>query len=795
MALGSMQDSAATLRAATFRLSTAGQKQLAFIAPQIAAQLWHCKDLLSTTPESTKQNSDVSVTVHRFKTKVSSLLQDRTFEGRWAAVILTKAAIEAGGVEVLSKSNAWVRSLIGILKRAGDPPTTRALAVVTLTRIFMLTWDYSNLVREITTPALPGFVSTCVNNVEHVRCSQSELQTVLEAFAILVPRHPTIFRTNETQIRSLLTKIISTPSSTGTSGLCFSKQNQHTAHRVLVLLHQCAPKQGAAEKWDEALKSTVAAAHASCDRTLRAVVETWSSSAGVQRSVAPGILLQGESQLDSDEILGLAGWNGIHAGVERIENLLHHLKAYVVEGTSQAVTMRLGLVVDLLTRIFSVRAAYGKEHGLQINNQIPKDERDELFRLLPGLHVAAIELVLAIMERFQHTIDSTCQPLLSYVIDAFLSERRHVGMRTVGYIYLACVLDLHGASFEKQDIADVESIIKSCCQELLPSDDSTTPGSTVASGKIAGAAGDMGLQHSRSGMSHPTALTNLHAAATSLIPLCLSRLNAAYIPGKLRALMDRTAILTRHKDAMVASVLNPSPKTAESGIETSLLPLLAKQYPNEPEVEAVLRPRMPVILANKRRNPDDEMDEEEDEDESLVEEIEVDQESERQTTPDATNDAQPTDGLLSALGQNTEGNDIAHSTAPTHHSSKDRSATEKRRAEEQPQLERSPKRNQPMLVAETLLPNAPDSLPGPDPVSIGSNVPATIVTEQPPSSFVTAPEPSQQQQSDAASQSAVAASQAVSNNAAQGDAESDFDENDLPPLTMESSDAEEWGGE
>ncbi|KAI7658758.1 hypothetical protein KC318_g11041 [Hortaea werneckii] len=449
--------------------------------------------------------------------------------------------------------------------------------------------------------------------------------------------------------------------------------------------------------------------------------------------------------------------------------------------------MRLGLVVDLLARIFSVRAAHWKEHGLQINNQVPKDEREELFRLLPGLHVAAIELVLATMERFQHTIDSTCQPLLSYVVDALLSERRHVGMRTVGYIYLACVLDLHGASYEKQDIADIEPIIKNCCQELLPLDDSSTPGSTVASGKIAGAAGDMSLQHSKGGSSHPTALTDLHAAASSLLPLCLSKLNAAYIPGKLRALMDRTAVLTQHKDALVASVLNPSPKTASSGIETSLLPLLVKQYPDQPEVEAVLRPRMPVIPASKRRNTDGETDEEEDEDESLVEEIEIDQESERQTVPDGNNDAQPTDGLLSALGQNTESDDIDRSTVPTHRSTNDRSASEKRRAEEQPQLERSPKRNQPLPVAETLLPNAPDSLPGPDPVSVGANVPATVVTEQPPSSFVTAPEPSQQQQSDAESQSAVAANK----DAAQGDADSDFDENDLPPLTMESSDAEE----
>merc|ERR1712130_81042 len=110
--------------------------------------------------------------------------------------------------------------------------------------------------------------------------------------------------------------------------------------------------------------------------------------------------------------------------------------------------------------------------------------------------------------------------------------------------------------------------------------------------------------------------------------------------------------------------------------------------------------------ANKRRNTDDEIDEEEDEDESVVEEIEIEQGNEHQTMLDANDDAQPTDGLLSALGQNTVTNDIAHST---HRSINDRSASEKRRAEEQPQLERSPKRNQPLPVAETLLPNAPDS--------------------------------------------------------------------------------------
>jgi len=117
----------AVLRAITYRLSSTSPRQLPQVAAQLAGQIWACKDLISSPLGSTKQGNEGSIIVNRFRTYLSTLLQDRTIEGRWAAVVLVKATIEAGGVEALSKSNAWVRSLLGMLKKP-DPSTTRILA-------------------------------------------------------------------------------------------------------------------------------------------------------------------------------------------------------------------------------------------------------------------------------------------------------------------------------------------------------------------------------------------------------------------------------------------------------------------------------------------------------------------------------------------------------------------------------------------------------------------------------------------------------------------------------------------
>jgi hypothetical protein len=53
--------------------------------------------------------------VHKLKTQISSLLQGKTAEGRFAAVVLVKGIVEAGGWEILHDSEKWVQGLLSIL--------------------------------------------------------------------------------------------------------------------------------------------------------------------------------------------------------------------------------------------------------------------------------------------------------------------------------------------------------------------------------------------------------------------------------------------------------------------------------------------------------------------------------------------------------------------------------------------------------------------------------------------------------------------------------------------------------
>lgn len=74
--------------------------------------------MLLSTPQGQKvsrNDSETAIQLHKLKSRLVSLLQDRTLEGRWTAVVLVKAALEAGQWEILRGYEPIVRSLIGIL--------------------------------------------------------------------------------------------------------------------------------------------------------------------------------------------------------------------------------------------------------------------------------------------------------------------------------------------------------------------------------------------------------------------------------------------------------------------------------------------------------------------------------------------------------------------------------------------------------------------------------------------------------------------------------------------------------
>jgi pre-rRNA-processing protein RIX1 len=612
-----------TLRAITFRLQSTPINQLPQISPSIAALLISCKQLLVASQDAvSKENASL---LHSFKTRLSSLLQDRSVEGRWAAVVLLKSTIELGGSELLlgdkERCLGWIRGLIGILGKP-DPSSTKSMTIVTLTRIFILTRQHQTLIRELTTPNLPFFVTACLNHFQGDKFTNKPLQRlllepVLESFTHLVPRHPTVFRSFLSKIRTLVLHILSR-SAYDSDGDIASHISQHLgdiAQRLLVQLHLSAQKNGSAEEWGASIRAVVTSIHTTADQIFRAMSEDWESVCDVRSTVEAGQTLLDQPQHSEPDQTGLSGWTGLRSGSERMISLLQLLTQYMSTPGSASTPLRTGLIVDMLTRLMYLRVPLDKATAAsRANNQVGKAERDELWSVLPGIHVSAIEVFVALIQRLDTTSSACNIQLLDLLPWLFESEHTNVFLRTAIYKAVTVVLNSLGPSLPKTSVMSLEAVIQACCSDVMPDASSKEVDSSKAHLQNGNKSGQQGSDNAAAAILSTTTISvskamefpGLRDAAYHLIPILLAKLPAQYVPVPARTELDRIAVLVKHSEALTASVLNPGPH------KPSLLPLMATLCPTSLEAEGILRPRMPAIRTtpnngnNAEENADDE---------------------------------------------------------------------------------------------------------------------------------------------------------------------------------------------
>ncbi|KAL2010423.1 hypothetical protein VTN00DRAFT_6230 [Thermoascus crustaceus] len=629
--------SSTTLRAVTHRLTTTPVNQLPQIALFLATSLSDCAELLSApqTQKNGKSDSDNAVQVHKLKSRLVSLLQDRSFEGRWTAVVLVKATVEAGQWEILRGCEPLVRGLLAILGKP-DPVSTKKLCIITLTRIFHLTHQYQTLVREITTPSLPAFITASLNLVSVKPSSEPNrilkpnaplLETVFHAFTSLIVRHPTVFRPFSAQIHSLVLSIIGAASSCAGSVVQLAQQ-------LFIALHNCAPKNTGPEEWKRACQLTISSLHRTADHTFRAVVEQWESTdPSLRQASKPRDSSQTVGD-DGPDQLGLPSWEGIHAGADRLTALLYLLSRFMTTQTTSTVNIPIGSILDLTTRLTSVTVPPDSDDAsqtaIQLNPEIGREEREQLWSELPRIHVACMDLFLNMIDTLGNSIVPVAQNILEQALWIFQAEKFNKEVRTSLYHLIRRLLSLIGPTMTKANISSLASLFRYCCHDLLPQDadpksqsqnQSSDPKSKSKSNldsTNADAFLNPGLKNSHQSASSASSFPALHSAASQLLPALFTCLPIEYIPPSLRAEFDRTAILTRNKDAMLASVLNPMPIVKGRQANPSIMPFLAREYPEEMAVESLLRPRMPVLLGAPERNGFKCMDEDDDEEENNV---------------------------------------------------------------------------------------------------------------------------------------------------------------------------------
>ena len=106
------------LRVLCRKLTSIPPTQLPHALPALINHVLHCKEPLSAAHEQKVKDSSPEATqlVHKLKATITTLLNGRSREARFAAVGLIKAVVDVGGWEVLQGSEPWVRGLLSVVQ-------------------------------------------------------------------------------------------------------------------------------------------------------------------------------------------------------------------------------------------------------------------------------------------------------------------------------------------------------------------------------------------------------------------------------------------------------------------------------------------------------------------------------------------------------------------------------------------------------------------------------------------------------------------------------------------------------
>ena len=597
------------LRPITYRLNSTPVEELPRIACVLASSISTCGQALQTNPTyAATQNNDNVVLVHKLKTRISSLLQERSLEGRFTAVVLVKAVVEAGGREILSSSESWVRSLLAILGKR-DSVSTKKLCLIAITRIFSLTLQYPTLVRELTTPLLPTFITACLNlikpNMIHTDDGTATvlspfLEPVFGCLSELLPNHPTIFRPFAARLNPIALSLIGDTSA--------PRVISDVASNIVATLHFSASKNSGGAEWSQSCKSIISACHMATDEVFRCVMEDWEPSEKIESSFSVAKGYESKVQASGPDALGLPAWVGLHNGIKRLIRLLRLLMKLLSCHTPPQISCPIGSIIDLTARLSAVTAIADSkvsQFSMRLNAEIGRDERDELWMELPTLHTAVLELLSTIIDSFAESTLPIARIIFGQMLNVFEAEQRNDALRNAAYWLTNQLLSLLGFSLARSDVDMLSTVVKRCCADLVLQAEaetntvntvSTKPNGHRPGGSVTTDADSFVNQQRDSTHSNPSGKqAAVYCAAFELLPSFLSTLSAGAMPHSLRTEIDRTAILVQNRSALLASVLNPPLANKGQRAPPSVMPFLARASSGEVDIEGLLRPRMPLI--------------------------------------------------------------------------------------------------------------------------------------------------------------------------------------------------------
>jgi hypothetical protein len=295
--------------------------------------------------------------------------------------------------------------------------------------------------------------------------------------------------------------------------------------------------------------------------------------------------------------------------------------------------LHLTKITDAITRVCLVARLSPKsqtwDQALQTRARIGREEKEELWSVIPDIHIAALQLTQTLFQRLEQDMLPYASELLDHVSRVTKSGMDVPAVRATTYSLLNDILHAAGPTLSKSMVDMVGPIIGAACRDLQedaghfkPPKKAQMPAESKKNGATTNT--DLFLKKADTATeAQPILLEIEHKnAASSLLATLLSQVPQQHLKPSHRSLLDQTAILMHNRDAMLASVLNPY--TDSRGRKfASILPHLTQLFPEDQGVEILrtnLRPEGGKV-ADDEQNLSDQEDEEEDEDEAMVDSL------------------------------------------------------------------------------------------------------------------------------------------------------------------------------
>ncbi|KAL8734814.1 MAG: hypothetical protein Q9166_001165 [cf. Caloplaca sp. 2 TL-2023] len=344
--------------------------------------------------------------------------------------------------------------------------------------------------------------------------------------------------------------------------------------------------------------------HQTADSVFHALLEDWEPMNHNYHLSRKKIFANDGTTRSPENALGLPGWRGICAGLERLNGLLLTLQAYLTFPTASAANTPVGKLVDLVDRILSALPPSGNGSidtgkGTRINPEIDRDEREMLWTWLPQLHLSALGIVEQLVLRLREGSVALDQRFLDLVLWISDHDHSHAPIREAIYRVIALLLAHCGSGAPCISASSLARCLSTSCGDLVPNQDNSVPSNGgMMDTKTAISKGSISVDaYSKRIGSLPSSYrraSGIQSMAERLLHTALTHLPPEFLSFPIRSKLDQTAVLAQSKLLLQSSVLTP-PVKRRGTQHSSLMPFLARQFSQDQCTEALVRPRIPPI--------------------------------------------------------------------------------------------------------------------------------------------------------------------------------------------------------